>query len=97
MTAVIPRRRKSLRMARLEYALSARTRWGRVRGLPAPTRSTRRLASRCSNTGASLACPAETTTTNGRPPPSTRWWILLVKPPRERPIPWSGGSMRAVV
>ena len=36
ITAVIPRRRNSRRMARLEYALSARTRWGRVRGLPPP-------------------------------------------------------------
>ena len=45
------------------------------------------------DTGASLACPAETSTTNGRPAPSTRRRILLVNPPRERPIPWSGGSM----
>ena len=28
--------------------------------------------------------------------PSTRWWILLVNPPRERPMPWSGGSIAQI-
>ena len=45
------------RLVALEYALSARTRCGPVRGLPRPRRSTRRWANRCSKTGASPARP----------------------------------------
>jgi len=49
ITALIPRVRNSARFPREEYALSASTRSGRVRGRPGPRRATRTPPSRCVN------------------------------------------------
>ncbi len=59
MTARIPRRRRWPRIARKEYARSARTARGRVRGLPGPVRGTRIRDITVSKAGAcvtGLAC-----------------------------------------
>jgi hypothetical protein len=55
MTARIPRRRSFPRIARDEYARSARTASGRVLGLPRPLRGTRMPAMTASKAGASPA------------------------------------------
>lgn len=72
--------------------MSARTRSGRLRGRPTPIRGTR-IASRTGlNCGESPRWQAVITTDSGFCPCSTARWILLVRPPRDRPSPWSAGS-----
>lgn len=78
-------------MAREEYALSARTTSGRVRGRPRG-RGTRRRAITSGNAGASPACPAVRTKTRGLHRSSDARWTLVVSPPRDRPMAWSCGS-----
>lgn len=92
MVALIPRLRRWARLRRESYALSARTRSGRLRGLPGPRRGTRMASSTGSNCGESPRWPAMITTLTGFRPCSTARWILVVRPPRERPGPWSAGS-----
>lgn len=87
----MPRRRRCSRMARDEYALSARTASGRVRGRPR-SRGTRRRAITAAKAGASPACPAVRWKARGRQLPSAARWIFVVSPPRERPMAWSSGS-----
>lgn len=73
-------------------ALSARTRSGRLRGLPGPRRGTRMASRTGSNCGESPRWPAVLTTLSGFCPCSTARWILVVRPPRERPRACSAGS-----
>ena len=70
-----------------EYALSAITASGRVRGRPRPWRGTWMSASTCSSIAPSLRWPPVTTFASGRPRPSTALWILVVSPPRDLPMP----------
>lgn len=86
MTAMIPRARKLARCERAEYALSARSETGVVRGLPGPSRAMLSSANSFGSAGESLAWPGVTAMTSGSPLPSTSAWVLVVKPPRERPI-----------
>jgi hypothetical protein len=72
--------------------LSARTRSGRVRGRPAPVRGTRIAFRTGSNCGESPRCPAVMTIDIGFCPCSTARCSLVVRPPRERPRPWSWSS-----
>ena len=65
MTAVIPRRRRWVRIARDEWALTPRTASGLVRALPPPIRSTRRWPISVSNMGESSDCPGVSSTTGG--------------------------------
>ncbi len=66
---------------REEYALSARTTSGLVRGRPR-RRGTRRRATTFVKAGASPAWPAVRTNAGGRQRPSTTMWIFVVSPPR---------------
>jgi hypothetical protein len=59
-----------------------------------PSLGTRMASRTASNCGESPRCPAVITTDKGFCPCSTARWILLVSPPRERPRPWSAGSMK---
>lgn len=79
-------------MAREEYARSARTARGRVRGLPGPSRGTRMRDITISKAGASPAWPAVTVKARGRAWPSAARWTSVLSPPRERPSAWSAGS-----
>src|SRR3954466_10702432 len=85
MTAWMLRRRRWERIPRLEYALSARTRPGRVRGLPGPRRAMRTRRITGSNPRASLRWPALVTLASGRARLSAARGILVLRPPRERP------------
>lgn len=89
-----PRRRRCSRMAREEYALSARTTSGLVRGRPR-ARGTCRRAITAVKAGASPAWPAVRTIADGRQRPSAARWTFVVSPPRERPMAWSAGSLAA--
>ena len=80
ITAPMPRERSRARLERDEYALSARTRTGRVRGRPGPTRGTAIASSSGANIGESPPWPGPRSTTRGRPLPSHRWWILVRQP-----------------
>lgn len=73
-------------MAREEYARSARTARGRVRGLPGPLRGTRIRDITVSKAGASPAWSAVTVKARGRARPSAAKWTLVLSPPREHPI-----------
>ena len=84
MTALIPRLRRQARLAREEYALSAATASGRVRGRPTGPR-TLTFSSTAMNRGLSAACPGVSTNAGGRQRRSAARWTLLVSPPRERP------------
>ena len=64
----------------------------RVRDLPAPSWGTRTRPRTTSNCGKSPRCPAVTTIDMGFWPCSTARCSLVVRPPRERPSPWSSGS-----
>src|SRR5512142_1986726 len=95
MVARMPRRRSSVRVVRAEYALSATTCSGRVRGRPTPPAGTRIAASSPGSCGLSPACPGVSSTASGRPRPSTARWSLLLSPPRDRPRASPGtGSTR---
>lgn len=72
-------------LAREEYALSARTTSGRVRGRPT-RRGMRSRAITSVKAGASPACPAVSTKARGRQLPSAARRIFVVSPPRERPM-----------
>ncbi len=91
ITARMPRLLKWSGMAREEYASSARTTSGLVRGRPR-RRGTRRRPITSTKAGASPACPAVSTKAGGRQLPSAARWIFVVSPPRERPMAWSPGS-----
>ena len=69
-----------------EYALSAITASGLVRGRP-PARRGMRMSARPRRAGRLLRCPPVTTAARGRPRPSNTAWIVVVNPPRERPMP----------
>src|SRR5665647_3772442 len=71
------------RLALDVYALSARTRSGRVRGRPRPPVDTVMVSSTASKNDVSAACPAVRTSPSGRPLPSAARWILQVIPPRD--------------
>lgn len=92
MVQPIPRRRRWARFLRQAYALSARTRLGRVRGLPGPRRGTRMRPKTASNCGEPPGCPAVITIGMGFCRCSTATCSLVARPPRERPSPWSSGS-----
>lgn len=68
----------SARRPRLEWALSASSASGRVRGRPGPLRATRRRSRRTGRMGLSPPWPGPATMTSGRPLPSTRVWSLVV-------------------
>ena len=72
--------------------MSASTRSGRVRGRPGPVRGTRMRLSTAWNCGLSPRCPAVITTESGFWPCSQARCSLVVRPPRDRPRPWSAGS-----
>ncbi len=93
ITTLIPRAVSFSRCSRAQYAVSASSASGRVRGRPANGRGTRSPSSRWGSIGESPACPGPIRRLRGRPAPSTSWWILVDSPPRDRPMPWSGGSM----
>lgn len=93
MTARMPRRRRSCRTSRDEYALSAMTVSGLWHGRPAPVRGTRTDSSTALNTVQSLTLPGVRMTARGRPRPSQARWTLVVSPPRERPCAWSAPSV----
>jgi hypothetical protein len=84
ITARILRCRKWRRIARDEYALSARTTSGVTLGRPIRL-GTRNCAMTCSNAGASPAWPGVMTNASGRQRPSATRWIFVLSPPRERP------------
>lgn len=85
ITARMPRLLRCARIAREEYALSARTTSGLVRGRPRG-RGRRRRAMASVKTGASPAWPAVRTNARGRQRASAARWIFVVSPPRERPM-----------
>ena len=87
ITALMRCRRSSRRLMLEEYALSAMTASGRVRGRPRPDAVPRISSSTCSSMAPSFRCPPVMTTASGRPCPSTAWWILVVNPPRDLPMP----------
>ena len=62
-------------------------------GPPRAHRGTRIPSSTVWNWGLSPRWPAVTTIDSGRWPPSTARCSLVVSPPRERPSPWSAGSL----
>jgi hypothetical protein len=89
----MPRWRRWARFTRDPHALSARTLCGRVRGRPRARRGTR-MASRIGcNCGLSCRWPAVTISDYGFCPYSTVKCSFVVSPPRERPRPWSSGSV----
>lgn len=108
IVARMPRLLRCSRMARDEYALSARTASGRVRGRPRH-RGTRRRAITSAKAGASPACPAVRWSARGRQLPSAARWIFVVSPsvrhgtdrwhghPARRPGPLFAGSGRHVL
>ena len=51
------------------------------------------VANRPGREGAQHSRAGPTSMTSGRPLPSVRWWIFVLSPPRERPMPWSGGAV----
>lgn len=91
----MPRRRNWTRMAWLEYALSARTLLGRVRGLPGPDLGKRTMDKASPNMTESPRCPGLVSMVTGRHRRSEARWILVVRPPRERPkVSRPSGSIR---
>lgn len=68
-------------MAWEEWALSARTRAGRVRGRPGPERNTLMAAMTASNRGASPRWPAVTTGDSSFWPCSHARYSLVDRPP----------------
>ena len=91
ITVLMPRLRRCSRISRGEYALSARSTTGLVRGRPMG-RGTRKRVMTSVKEGASPACPAVRTKARGRQLPSAARWIFVVSPPRDRPMAWSTGS-----
>jgi hypothetical protein len=75
-----------------EYALSASTRSGRVRGRPRPDLRTRMRWRTGTNCGLSPRCPAVITVDSGVRPCSTARCSFVVHPPRDRPHAWSTDS-----
>ena len=70
MVALMPRLRRRERIALLEYALSARTRPGLVRGRPGPRRAIARRPRSGMKARESWRCPALVTRASGRQPAS---------------------------
>jgi len=104
MVVLIRRLRRWERIALLEYALSARTRPGRVRGRPGPRRAILSRPMSGMKATESWRCPALVTRASGRQPESASRWTLVVSPPRDRPsasrsfglpgfVPAGGGSL----
>src|SRR3954452_16837223 len=86
----MPRRSRQARLPREEYALSPRTRSGRVRGRLGPGRRTRIVSRSGIICGESPAWPAVRTKPSTCRCCSTARWILVDQPPRERPKAWPG-------
>jgi hypothetical protein len=93
IVALIPLRRNDSRIFRVEYALSARTRSGRVLGLPPQTRMIEIAAITAVKANESWRCPADVTRATGRHRPSAARWIFVVTPPRLRPKPSRSGPV----
>src|SRR5919112_1739884 len=85
MVAVIRRRRRCERIARLEYALSLNTCPGRVRGRPGPRRRIWIPAITGSEASESWRWPGLGTRGIGRPQGSAARGIFDGNPPRDRP------------
>lgn len=85
ITALMRRRRRLARLALEEYALSAATASGRVRGRPTGPRTVTFFRTAV-KWGLSAACPSVSSNDSGRQRRSAARWTLLVSPPRERPI-----------
>ncbi len=95
MTQRIRRRRRQARLPFEQYALSASTRRGRVRGRPASKRGTRIRSSTAANCRLCPRCPAVIRIDSGLRPCSHPRCSFVVHPPRERPNVWSDGSAPA--
>jgi hypothetical protein len=79
------RRARCWRMACEDYALSASTASGRIRGRPRPTRPTATVARVGSKATESWRCPTVVRNPSGRHRPSAARWTLVESPPRDRP------------
>jgi hypothetical protein len=88
----MPRRRQSVRKARLLKPLSPTTRRGRPRGRPGPRRLTAPWRSKRGATVASCCWPGVSTTVSGWPLPSARRCTFVLNPPWLRPRASVAGS-----
>lgn len=79
-------------MRSVTYSMGVSRMW--MRGRPGPRRGTRMASRAAVKCGLSPRFPAVTSRNSGRWPCSQARWIFVVQPLRDRPKPWSSGSVR---
>jgi len=93
ITGFIPNASRYSSIHSARYPLSPAKATGQAIGFPSTSKSSSSaLSSTASRKAASCRCPADNAKVSGWPSRSHSRWIFVVKPPRLRPIAWSGGS-----